>query len=265
MADPGPHKRPLYPPDHDKGPVPDGNDIKAVKRAISRAGFWEWQEFDDSYSNAFAHGGDSGSGVAGFQRKKGIDATGNYGEATHNALKAYNVPQGAPHAGEDCFDGTAADLYKNYKVPKNTPDLGPLVKNGKSVLKQDLTHATSGIDRYPAFDDGFAEGVTVIAPEDIEITKASSSNPGDACYAKGKSGLQYWFGHLVSAPGVGANIKKGNKVGVTCENNVGGGPHVHLGINVEKLWGSGKQMTHHTNYTHGAPLIGDQLEAGHPL
>jgi hypothetical protein len=40
---------------------------------------------------------------------------------------------------------------------------------------------------------------------------------------------------------------------------VGGGPHVHVGVNVELLWGLGKQLAHHTNYTHGAPLIRDQL------
>jgi hypothetical protein len=265
MPDPGPLQRILYPPDHGKGPVKDGPDVKAVKRAISRAGYWKWQDFDDSYSNAFAHGASDGPGVAGFQWSNGFDATGSYGEGTHDKLRKAKVPKGGPHAGEDVFDQTAVDLYRSYKPPSKMPDLGPIVKGGKAVTAQDLTHATDGLAYYPAFDDGFAQGVTVIAPEDIEITKASSSNPGDACYAKGKSGLQYWFGHLTSAPGVGKEIAKGAKVGVTCENNVGGGPHVHLGVNVEKLWGSGKQMTHHTNYTHGAPLVGDQLAAGHPL
>jgi len=266
MPDPGPLKRTLYAKDNSNGPSDPGDDIKAVKRAISRAGFWKWQEFNPEYTFEFAHGdGKNGPGVAGFQWNNGISAGGTYGEKTHEALRKAKVPKGAPHAGEDVWDQTAVNLYKGYKPKKAAPNLGPIVKGGKSVNSQDLTHATSGIDRYPAFDDGFAQGVTVIAPEDIEITKASSSNPGDACYAKGASGLQYWFGHLVTAPGVGAKIKKGNKVGVTCENDIGGGPHVHLGINVEKLWGSGKQMTHHTNYTHGAPLIGNQLEAGHAL
>ena len=163
------------------------------------------------------------------------------------------------------FDDKAAALYKQYQPVDKVPDLGPVFSGGKSVLKHDLTHATSGISLYPAFDDAFAQGKTIIAPEDIEVTKASSSSPGDACYAKGKSGLQYWFGHLTSAPAVGTKIAKGKKIGVTCVNNMGGGPHVHVGVNVEKLWGAGKQMTHKTSYSHGAPLIGDQLAAGHPL
>jgi hypothetical protein len=265
MPDPGPLQRTLYPPDHGKGPSKNGPDIKGLKRAISRAGFWPWQEFDEAYSNMFAHGSDKGPGVAGFQWNNGIDATGTYGENTHEKLRKAKVPKGKPNAGEDVWDQTAVNLYKSYKPPKTVPDLGPIVKGGKSVLKQDLTHPTSGILLYPAFDDAFSQGVTIIAPEDIEITKASSSNPGKACYAKGKSGLQYWFGHLTASPTVGKKIPKGGKVGVTCENNIGGGPHVHLGVNVEKLWGSGKQMTHNTNYTHGAPLIGEQLQAGHPL
>jgi hypothetical protein len=121
VTDPGPLKRILYPPDHGQGASPDGSDIKAVKRAISRAGFWKWQEFDDSYSNAFAHGGADGSGVSGFQRAHGIDGTGSYGEGTHNALRNANVPKGQANAGQDCFDSTAAQLYKSYAPPKPPP------------------------------------------------------------------------------------------------------------------------------------------------
>ena len=42
-------------------------------------------------------------------------------------------------------------------------------------------------------------------------------------------------------------------------------PHVHVGINVERLWGIGQEMSHHTNYTHGAAPVGKQLDAGRPL
>ena len=256
MADPGAFKRPLYSPSHAKGPVKDGDDIVGVKRAISRAGFMDWNEgeFDDAYNEKIA------DAVQAFQKKNGLDATGAYGENTHAKLKGKKVPSGSPNAGKSVWDDKAAAMYKQYQPPDSVPDLGPTFKGGKSVLKQDCTHATSGIPKYPAFDDAFDEGCTIIAPEDIEVTKASSSNPGDACYAKGtKSKLQYWFGHLKSAPAVGTKIPKGAKVGVVCANSLGGGPHVHVAVNVEKLWGSGKELKHHTNYTHGAPLIGEQL------
>lgn len=250
----------MYPPSADKGPVPDGDDVVAVKRAISRAGFFPWDSFDDAYNEKIS------DAVASFQKKNGIEATGFYGEATHKKLKGKKVPSGSPNAGQQVFDDRAAALYKQYQVPSDkVPDLGPVFSGGKPMLKQDLTHATSGIEKYPAYDDAFAQGKTIIAPEDIVVTKESSSNPGDACYAEGESGLRYWFGHLTSAPAVGTKIAKGKKIGVTCANNQGGGPHVHVAVNVEGIWGNGKVLSHHVNYTHGAPLIGDQLAAGHPL
>lgn len=238
--------------------VPDGDDVVGVKRAISRAGFFPWQEFDDAYNEKIA------KAVNGFQRAKGLKL-GPYSQATHAALKRANVPADKPNAGQDAFDDRGAALYKSYQPPSAVPNLGPVMKGGLSVLKHDLTHATSGIPLYPAFDDAFATGTVIIAPEDIEITKASSSRPGDACYALGKSKIQYWFGHLVAAPGVGKQIKKGATVGHVCSNNLGGGPHVHVAVNVERLWGKGKELTHKTTYSHGAPLIGDQLAAGRPL
>ena len=151
MADPGKFCRPLYPPSHAKGPVPDGDDVVAVKRAVARAGFFPWKlEFDDTYNEKIS------DAVAKFQDANGLDATGNYGKPTHNKLRAANVPSGSPNAGLDVFDDRAAALYRNYLDPDEVPDLGPMFRGGKSVLYQDLTHATTGIPLYPAFDDAFS-------------------------------------------------------------------------------------------------------------
>ncbi len=139
------------------------------------------------------------------------------------------------------------------------PDLGPVWNGGKSILQHDLTHATGGIPLYPAFDDAFVPGRTIIAPEVIEVTKQSSSRPGDAFYASGKSKIDYWFAHLVSAPATGRTFRKGEKIGTVLNHSIGGGPHVHVGINVERLLGRGKQLAHKTNYAHGSPTIGAQL------
>jgi hypothetical protein len=139
--------------------------------------------------------------------------------------------------------------------------LGPVWVGGKSLLAQDLTHATSGIELYPAFDDAFNQGLVIVAPEDLVVTRASSSRPGLAFYATGKSKLRYWFGHLDRTHQAGAKFKKGDAVGKVAANTIGGGPHVHVGVNVELLLGAGKQLKHHTNYTHGAPTIGAQLAA----
>lgn len=144
--------------------------------------------------------------------------------------------------------------------PPPLPPLGPVWSIGKSILTQDLTHATSGIPLYPAFDDAFVEGREIIAPEPLTIIgPATSSNPGHAFYALGKSKIRYWFGHLDRTQAIGRQFAKGDKLGRVGPNAIGGGPHVHVGVNVELLLGKGRQLLHHTNYTHGAPTVGAQL------
>jgi hypothetical protein len=140
------------------------------------------------------------------------------------------------------------------------PKLGPVWRGGKSILVQDLTHATGGLPLYPAFDDAFVAGKEVIAPEGLVVARDSSSHPGDAFHATGRSGVRYWFGHLVNAPAVGTKFRKGETMGTVLDHNVGGGPHVHVGINIEDVVAAGRELKHHTNYTHGAPLIGKQLK-----
>jgi hypothetical protein len=260
--------RTLYAPRHDEG-FYSGQDVTAMKRAVSRLGRWPWNPsgWDDGYADTFAFGTGGNvidTGVKGVQRQSDIDQSGVLGPHTFEVLRTAAIPAGLSHAGERAFDDYALELLKTYKPGGSggVPALGPVVKGGKSVLNHDLTHATGGIPLYPAFDDAFQAGTTIIAPEAITVSQASSSNPGDAFYAEGDSKIDYWFGHLVSAPAVGARIGKGAKVGVVLDHNVGGGPHVHVGVNVERLWGSGKQLKHHTDYTHGAPTVGQQLEDG---
>lgn len=110
-----PFKRPLYPPDDPQHRGPSyGEDVQAVKWAISRAGFWRWQDFDKTYSAGFSHGSvANGKGVAGFQKAMGIQATGWYGKETHQALVEHRIPVGLPHAGEYSFDAAAALLYES--------------------------------------------------------------------------------------------------------------------------------------------------------
>jgi hypothetical protein len=141
------------------------------------------------------------------------------------------------------------------------PDLGPVWAGGKSVLEHDLTHKTSGINLYPAFDDAFNQGRVVIAPEPLVVVlPATGSVPGKAFYARGRSRLHYWFGHLDRSHPPGTSFAKGAAVGRVAANSIGGGPHVHVGINIEELAGDGRQLLHHSDYTHGAPTVGAQLK-----
>lgn len=142
----------------------------------------------------------------------------------------------------------------------DVPALGPVWIGGKTVLLHDLTHATSGIPLYPAFDDAFRQGTVIVAPEALTvIAPLTSSRPGDAFYARGASKLRYWFGHLDRDHPIGTRFAKGAAVGRVAANTIGGGPHVHVGINVELLLGEGRQLVHRTDYSHGAPLVGVQL------
>lgn len=113
-----PFPRALYPPSNTKGPVTDNDDIVAVKRAISRAGYFPWQKFDDTYSEKFAM-----EGVKKFQQQNGLTATGFYGKNTHDRLVDTRC-KGKPD--EWAFDPVAIKLMIKAKeemtaLNKNLP------------------------------------------------------------------------------------------------------------------------------------------------
>lgn len=269
--------RPLYPPDAAPNykPSTDGSDVEAYKRTVSRAGRWVWQKFDQAYSNNFAHGKPGGNvpetGIAGVQRQNGLQDTGYVGEKTFNLLRSIIIPKPLPHAGEYAMDATAVELinaaWERFKGKEDQTPTGKIslgsVGEGPSVREYDLTHATSGIPLYPAFDAVWYTGKNVLAPEGMKVTRVGTASHGIAFYADGDSGLRWWFGHLDYQPTVGRYFARGDIVGHVAYHS--DSPHVHVGVNVERLWGAGKQMSHHTNYTHGGPLIGAQLDAGHAL
>jgi hypothetical protein len=151
-----------------------------------------------------------------------------------------------------------AALEKDLQPHPRAPNLGPVVVGGKSVLEQDLTHATGGLPGYPAFDDGWVAGRSVIAPEDLVVTKQSSAQGGDAFYATGVSGIKYWVGHVDRAPITGKKFRKGDHMASISGDHPR--PHVHLGIDARGL--IGRELLHRKDYTHGAPKVGPQLERG---
>lgn len=119
--------RTLYAPDNPDQKTPSASkDVEAIKRMISRAGLWDWQEFDREYTNAFAHGatGETGSGpgVDGLREAIGIgDGSGTFNERCYHALIYGKVPaedwRGRPkeHAGEWICDDRSAQLLAEYQ------------------------------------------------------------------------------------------------------------------------------------------------------
>jgi hypothetical protein len=93
--------------------VDPGTDIRAVKRAISRHGEWPWTQFDNIWHTG--KGSFSQVGLKNFQKHKGLEVDGIYGEKTHAALLKSRVPADHVHAGEWCFDQTSINLYNGYQ------------------------------------------------------------------------------------------------------------------------------------------------------
>jgi hypothetical protein len=99
MAAPNvPFPRALYPPSS-PSKSEGGIDVLGVKRAISRAGFWGWQEFDQYYHEQFS------KAVANFRKAHGQAASQVYNQTAHDALR--NTKAVKPHAGEWAFDALA--------------------------------------------------------------------------------------------------------------------------------------------------------------
>jgi len=115
-----PFPRPCYPPDaskQGKKPSADGPDVIAYKRALCRAGrwgMWDPDQWDDSFSNNFAHGcgpNVKDSGVAGFQRQQDIDDTGWLGKKTFDNMRyALISDPDSPHYLDPIFDSVCVNL-----------------------------------------------------------------------------------------------------------------------------------------------------------
>jgi len=118
--------RPLYPPDDPDGPVENGPDVEALKRAVSRLGRWPWGTFSGEYSNGFAHGKSANvgdSGVEGVQRQaKVAKPSGAVGERTYDVLLYARIPNGLPHNGEFAMDARAIELLQQAEQRFNKPN-----------------------------------------------------------------------------------------------------------------------------------------------
>ncbi len=97
-----PFVRPLYPPSSPKKSE-GGQDVVGIKRAVSRAGYWLWQPFDDRYSEAFS------KAVAKMKKDHGLKGTPVYDQATQAMLA--KLPA-VDHEGETAFDQVAVNLVE---------------------------------------------------------------------------------------------------------------------------------------------------------
>ena len=106
---------PTYDP-HDRYPM-SGDDVLAVKRVLSRAGYLPWHEFTNVYGTDSERACQQFQADAGIKGEGGAEPRGHYGESTHEALR------GAQRAGRDepAWDDYSAKLYAEAIVPSDPP------------------------------------------------------------------------------------------------------------------------------------------------
>ena len=158
-------------------------------------------------------------------------------------------------------------LEAEFVLKPKWADIGAVTKGGASLLDMALTHNTTGIPLFPAVDLAWGAGVAMYAPEAVTVdTKDTHSNPGEALYLTGRSGMRYWFAHIDRDYPLGTKFAKGAFLGKTVDTSKGGGPHGHVGVNGEVFLGKGKQFKYGRDgdgpdYTLGAPTVRNQLNA----
>jgi hypothetical protein len=128
----GPAKLPrdLKPPDGTT--VMSGDDVTAMKRAISHAQRWlPWapSQWDNRYNKYFAFGKGTGnvgdSGVRGFQRQEGLTQNGVIDDTTYQRMRRALIPVG-PREGEHILDAISIALIKSA-----IDELGPVGQREK--------------------------------------------------------------------------------------------------------------------------------------
>lgn len=100
-----PFVRQLWGPKHKEGQSENGPDVEAVKRGVSRAGYFKWKKFDRAYNDAIAQA------VNEFKAAEGIHEEG-YGHQTHEQLLETHA---VDHEGEWAFDEYSGELFGEAK------------------------------------------------------------------------------------------------------------------------------------------------------
>lgn len=214
-------------PDFDVPPIPfgrtlqlgsRGNDVKAVKRAMTHAGYGKLKGITALFGVTLRWR------LKAFQKSRGIAASGVYGPVTHRHLEPF-------------FDPYAFLLYTG-RAP-NPPDVH--LQLPTTFVP---THQTAGLPGFPAIDCMAAAGTTVGAPASGHIVRFSGHDPaiggvpggayGWSMYLQRDDGSEDYMTHFGSrAVAVGQRIVRGDLLGTVCDARVAHMSsdlsHIHLG------------------------------------
>jgi hypothetical protein len=177
-----------------------GADVEAVKRALSRVGYFPWAKFDQIYNKKLAEG------IHTFQAEHGIKPT-QYNEETHNKLVV--APPQPPHEGEKAFDEYANELLWEKWHELHTP---PMLEKARELLR--FCRTFDGSYRY-----GGGHGVKL---DDLSIHQGMDCS-SSSCKALHAVGL---FHELYAT----------NSTGLESYGESDGGKYVTIHANSEHVW-----------------------------
>lgn len=269
-----PYKRPLYPPSFTGEKTIPGEDVIAVKRMVSRAGFWPWGQFDDVYYEGFAKGQKNKlgrlikgrEGVVGLQKKLNLQPTGYYGKNTHNGSLLLKIPANLPHAYEFLWDQTAINLYKGYE------DLNPAEE-----LVQDIFYWWNYlVNREPLVKYDQGRPINIITrgekPPVMPISEDCSGTFIGCAWLAGAQSPDPWYqyngaGYTGSLVNGGIKINrseidaycKTHYIGVFYGSSVWNTGHMVAAENSKKLYSHGREAGPEIIYNnldyHSSPLV----------
>lgn len=269
-----PFKRPLYPPSFKPEKTVPGEDILAVKRMVSRAGFWPWGEFDEYYYEGFAKGQRNKlgflikgrEGVVGLQKKLKLERTGFYGKKTHEGSLALRVPDGLPHAREFIWDQTAINLYKGFE------DLTP----AEEIIQEIYMWWNYLVNREPSVHYDQGRPITIISrgqkPPIMPISDDCSGTFIGCAWLAGARSPDPWYqyngaGYTGSLVNGGIKISaseidkycKTHYIGVFYGSSVWNTTHMCAAESSVKLYSHGREagpeIIRNNLYYHSNPLV----------
>jgi hypothetical protein len=183
-----PYTGPCYGPSSLKGPT-KGKTEQALKRAQIRLGNFQGDlgQLDPNYNLKLE------DAMHEWQRKVGLDATGQYGRGSWQAMRSARVPSG-PNKGQYAMDALALKLVRDDALKMCYPHLA----SANSSVCQGL-HPTAGLNANWAIDFCAPGGTPVVAVEKATIRRLSGRDP--ALGAEQTIGIFGWSIHYETASG----------------------------------------------------------------
>jgi len=212
--------------------VPQGQDVVAVKRALSRAGYWPWTTFTPYYTKALA------KAMSVFQVTERLKPDGVYGLVTHERLRRTSWEAGPQ--GTWAFDKTAVHLMNEAYLLQHPGVVCP-VKYG---MRPSFLHPTGGVRGNYALDFMDPGGTSVYAPVGCVITHVSGHPPSTGTHGRNHdvfgwslhfadgNGYTYFATHLgVLSVRDGQTVRVAQKLGeIGRWPHDPGRSHLHLGV-----------------------------------